>query len=156
MTEAPNEKCIWCNQSGGELRTIELPAPNQFPHEGREPRLEEALVHPEHESRARDFVETAYREGGIFIGVMLFLPFLLFVPAAVAAALSIGGRGFEYWMTIFGGAVLILLGLFMMRFPFSTPTTTRFLGLKHSIWLVRMLAVAIAAQGIWLLTSGVS
>lgn len=156
MTPGPDGKCIWCNRSGGELRSIEIPAPNQFPHEDREPRMQEALVHPEHEARARDFVGTAYRESGRFVVAMLFLPFLLFVPAAAASGLSGAARGFEYWVAIFGGAVLILLGVFMIRYPFATPQTERLLGLKYSIWLVRVAAVGIVTGGIWLLVRGLA
>lgn len=74
MTPAPDGKCIRCNGSGGELTTIEVPAANQFPAEGVEPRREEARVHPEHEDRAREFAERAHRQSGVFIVVMAVVP----------------------------------------------------------------------------------
>lgn len=51
---ASDEKCVWCNGSDGELETIEIPAPNQFPFEGRDPRVEEVSVHPADGSLALD------------------------------------------------------------------------------------------------------
>lgn len=55
-----------------------------------------------------------------------------------------------------GEAVLLLLGVFMARYPFATPQTTRLLGLKYSIWLVRVAAVGSVTGGIWLLVRGLA
>lgn len=156
MTQAPDEKCIWCNRSGGVLRTIELPAPNQFPHGERHPRLQEALVHPEHESRTREFVEAAHHKSGRFVVVMAFLPLIVCVPLGLAMELSAGEAARPFWTGVLLGPVIVLLGLFVLRHPFATPQTTRFLGLKYSIWLVRVAAALFVAQGIWLLGWGLS
>lgn len=148
MTPGPDGKCIWCNGSGGELTTIEVPAANQFPAEGVEPRREEARVHPGHEDRAKEFAERAHRQSGVFIVVMAFVPLLLVVPVALAMELAGGGPGGEHWVRLVAGILLVVLGLFAIRYPFATPRTVEWFGMRSSIRIARVAAGVSVAIGV--------
>lgn len=54
------------------------------------------------------------------------------------------------------GAAMSLLGLIILLFPFATPQTFNLLGIRKTVWFVRLLGVAIIALGpltaYWLMT----
>lgn len=153
MSPSPDEKCIWCNGADGELTTIEVPVANQFPAGGVQPRREEVHVHPRHESETREFTERVHRQGGIFIVVMAFVPFLLVVPVALTSELAGAGSRAEYWIGVVGGGLLLLLGFFAIRYPFATPRTVEWIGIRRSILLVRATAGGAVAAGMGLIAT---
>lgn len=129
---------------------------SEFP--AGEPRREEVIVHPAHESEARAHTDFALRHWKSFFAAMLSLPFLL-VGAGVAAQMlsrraGEGAGGEEFWTGVLFGPLVILFGVFLFRYPFSTPQTVRLLGIKRSVLAVRTLGVLIAALGAWMLGRG--
>jgi small neutral amino acid transporter SnatA (MarC family) len=46
------------------------------------------------------------------------------------------------------------LGLLFVAFPFTTPETSAFLGLRRSIRIARVLGLLLAALGAWIVIAG--
>lgn len=72
----------------------------------------------------------------------------------ITTVLSDGGRGEPYWTAVLYGPYAILTGLFIVRFPFSTPETVKWLGLAKSRLLTRGLGWLFAGIGVWILATG--
>jgi hypothetical protein len=104
------------------------------------------MVLPEHEAALRAHVARARRYG---------LPFLIGVVVigvlAFALALSpIIRPDWEPIATPISGVLVIVLGLLFVAFPFTTPETSAFFGLRASIRIARVLGLLLAALGAWI------
>lgn len=72
----------------------------------------------------------------------------------ITTVLSDGRQGEPYWTAVLYGPYAILTGLFIVRFPFSTPETVKWLGLAKSRLLARGLGWLFAGIGVWILATG--
>lgn len=130
------ERCRWCGRSDEGVRTVTVRAPGRLAtavHERRVP------VHPDHEPPLRRHLERERTWGRPYLGsVGVLLAALLVGPVLAPGA---GGP-------VAGGA-LVALGLLTALLPFSPRETTTMLGVRRARRLVRVLAAALVALGVW-------
>lgn len=145
-------KCIWCNERGGELREITVTVPNRL---GLDPHEEVVHVHAAHEPRARAFLARLTRNATRFlIGIALVV---VLMPVAVATGLLLGDTaetGARLVAAAFAG-LLLGLAVWLWVFPFATPETVRWLGIRKSMVAVRAGAVIVVALALWLVWIGI-
>lgn len=135
-------RCIWCNESEGELVEVVLESSNRF---GTSPKPTAFLVHPEHEAAFRAFHEKKERHGKRFLIAILGMagalavlePLLLFLGAPRAAVAVCG-------------VVVVATGLIAIALPFGTPETVSWLGLRRTITIVRWAGAILILQGMWI------
>lgn len=142
-----SEKCAWCASREGTLKQLRLRVPgpltlNLF--------WTEVHVHPRHEHRVRRFLALFRRDGRKFVISMLV--FVVFLPTAALTVASAAGVPVEAsgeWGERYAlGWYLIVLGVILAVWPFATPLTTRFFGMRTSIVLVRVAAVVFGVAGL--------
>lgn len=151
MAAFTDRRCIWCHGSDGQLRTIEVTVTDRL---GRNPHPESVTVHPRHAPETRSFLELTVRHGGTFVGIMAAATGVaLVLGLLIAAVLDDVGGGEEYWAAVLYGPWAILTGLLLVRFPFATPETVKWLGIARSRLLVRALGWLTAGIGGWILTT---
>ena len=151
MLGSSADKCIWCHGTDGQLRTIEVPSTDRL---GRNPHKEEVVVHPHHAPATRSFCEFAARYAKTFVvamvsGTVVAVALAVFITTSLAET----SRGEDYWMSLLYGPYAILYGLFVVRFPFSTPETVKWLGLKRSRLLAQAGGWTVVGVGAWLTMS---
>lgn len=133
-----SERCIWSNRKDPGTREITLTPVNRLS------RPETVRVCPAHEPRFRAFHAYADRYGNWFLalfGLIVFGAFMS-IPLGISEAVA-------------GGAVLLATGVLMVVFPFATPQTVQMLGVRTSVFLVRVSSVLLVGYGVFLLaTSG--
>jgi hypothetical protein len=127
-------RCAWSNHEGDGLKEIILVAPNRL---GMQPTPRTFYVRPEHEQELRHFIGRLQRFGLLFVTSML----LLTIATVMAAALQ---------QLAFMAAMMALMGLVLIVFPFATPRTVNRLGFKTSILVVRALGVGLLVVAIYL------
>ena len=125
-------RCLWCNGSGGELRTVTL-------SEGRQRR--DVAVHAAHEGVLVEWHARAARDTPRFVTVMVFTPLVLLTALGLAALV---GRGATLVVL---GVALLALGAFMWTHPYATPLTVRLVGVRRSIALVRAATAVVIIGG---------
>lgn len=151
MTESSADKCIWCHGTDGRLQTITVPVTDRL---GRNLYEEEVVVHPHHAPDTRSFLRFAARYGKTFVvamisGTVVAVALAVFITTSLADT----PRGEDYWMSLLYGPYAILYGFFVVRFPFSTPETVKWLGLKRSKLLAHAGGWMIVGVGLWLTMS---
>jgi hypothetical protein len=127
-------RCLWCNGSDGELRTVTLPM------EGRERRA--VPVHAAHEAQLVEWHARVARDTPRVVMTLAFTPLVL--VAVVTLAVVLGGG----MLLAVLGLLLTALGAFMWAHPYATPQTIRFLGVRRSVALARAFALLLAVGGI--------
>lgn len=143
----PRGRCVWCRGHDGALHEITVATRDRF----ASPQQQTFLVHPRHEDYVRAFAARYRRHGGRFLAVLLL----------TSVALTIGGLVFSFALgesvaLVFVGGVLALEGTLIVAFPFCTPETVRWLGLRRATHLssigggVAALGVGIASWSAWL------
>lgn len=137
------KRCAWCHERGGTLKQITVTVWDRFAFHQQEQTL---AVHPAHEEQARAFAAHFRRYGRLFLGLLLGIP-----VAGVAASLLLQGRVAE---DVLGPAVplavLGLLGLTLLLFPFCTGTTGGMMGLRTSRRVGRVLGALCILLGLFL------
>ena len=112
-------------------------------------------MHPHHEPPTRRFLERVVRHAKTFVvGMMSGTVIAIALGVLATTVLADVGRGEDFWAGILLGSYVILSGLFIVRFPFSTPETVKWLGLEKSRRLARGLGWRSAGIGGWILVSG--
>ena len=134
-------RCLWCNESSGELRTVTL-------RQGKERR--DVFVHAAHQSSLVDWHARAVNEAQRFVTIVAFAP--LFILAAVGLAALVSRRS----TPVIIGLALIALAALMWRHPFATPQTVRLMGVRRSIIVVRALTALMALAGTVALGAGLA
>lgn len=127
----------WTGRRGTSLREVRLPTTNRF---GRPSGEAAFLVEPEHEEEMRRFVGYANRYGRLFLVLVIGLSVV-----SVAAALLGPLWGGAIWVV---NAAMLLLGLTIWIFPFSTPETTATVGLRASRRLARIGGAVVIAMAV--------
>lgn len=82
----------------------------------------------------------------VVVGFVLFL---------IAVSISEGEGAEETWATMLYGPYTVALGLFVVRYPYSTPETVRWLGLRNAQKLARIMGWVTVGLGGWILTLGI-
>lgn len=135
-------RCVWCNRSAGELRTLVL-------RRGRE--QQSVAVHPEHETSVLDWHAFALRHEASLVLRMTLRPLVLLASIGLAALVD------KRLIPVVAGLAIAWVATTIWRFPFATPQTVGLLGIRRSVTLARAIAVGIgiiggafAAVGWWL------
>jgi hypothetical protein len=126
-------RCLWCNGSDGELRTVTLT-------QGRERRV--VTVHAEHEAALVEWHGRVVSDTPRFVLTMVIAPLAVFAVVGLAAFLS---RTLTFVLL---GLALIALAAYMWAHPYATPQTVRLVGVRRSIAIVRIAVVPIALGGV--------
>jgi hypothetical protein len=131
--------CLWCH------RTNEEPL-EQIACDG-----EAAFVHPSHrqplEQYCRETAEAKWRFlGGIGVSI------LLGVVAELLAALT----RFKMPAALLAGVAAAVCAVTLYKFPFATPETLAFVGVRKSITMTRSCAVVILVLGVGLAVYGLT
>ena len=112
-------------------------------------------VHPEHEPLVRHWIAEEAAHGDRFVMVVVFTPFILLALVGLAALLN------RQLIVPVIGLAIVALAAFMARFPFPTPQTVQLLGLRRSLFLVRVgigiigvIGLAMIAASAWQYVTG--
>jgi len=134
-------RCLWCNGSDGELRTVTL-------SQGRERRS--VPVHTAHESALVEWHARVAHHTPRLVMTLAFAPLVLLAALGLAALIS---RGTVFFVL---GLALIALAAHMWTHPYATPQTVRLVGVRRSIALVRALAVPLGLGGLVAIVVGLA
>lgn len=151
MSSPGGGKCVWCNEAGGDLRTIRVVVADRF---GLNPTERDFRVHPAHESETRAFLSSVCENARLFVGAMLVFVLLDGVLAAVAVALAGAGGDAERWLVLLTGLYTVGIGLFVVRYPFATPETVKWFGLRRARTIATSAGWLTVPLGVWILTLG--
>jgi len=133
-------RCVWCNGSDGELRTVTLPVA------GRERRT--VAVHAAHEAALAAWQARVSSDSQHFVTAMALSPLVVLGAVGFAALVS---RGASFVVL---GLSMISLAAYMWAHPYATPQTVDLVGVRRSIVLVRVLAVALGLGGALAVVAG--
>lgn len=122
-------RCVWCNQSDGDLVEVIVDSSNRFANSSQPTRY---MVHPEHRDAFLTFHERKERYGkrflfavfGIAIALAVLEPILLLMEVPrIAVGLC--------------GVLVSAIGVVAIILPFGTPETVSWLGWRRTISVVR-------------------
>jgi hypothetical protein len=136
-------RCAWTGERSDRLTSVVVDGIDRI---GRPTGPVRLLVLPEHETALRDHVARARRFGLPFLVGVVVIGVLAFGLAMTPMILP----GWEPVATPLSGLLVILLGLLFVAFPFTTPETSAFFGLRASIRIARVLGLLLAALGAWI------
>lgn len=134
-------KCVWCNGRDGRLEELSV---DGIPGYG--PKTQ---VHPEHRAETVEFFERAQREWSraliaiVSVGVLMMIAVPLSIPV-----------GSELATSIIAGVGNVVIAVLVWRYPFPTPLTIRWLGIRRSVAIARGAALVLALSGLWLIAGG--
>lgn len=137
--------CAWCGRSDGELQTIIVELPDRLTISTQEQSL---TVHPEHETSMRSYAARIRTHGRRFLILVGLLGGLAPLLGTLLLIVQLG-----VGLAIIGSAVFAL-GIVLFAYPFATPETIQFTGVKTARVLVRGAAVLVTGLGIWILILG--
>ncbi len=134
--ESVEKRCIWSHKRDPGTRPIALKLGERY--------LEETYwVCPAHEAEFRRFYNQAARHGNLFLGLI--------------GLIVIAGFGLVLFESAIGLALLLLsIGVVMLALPFATPQTVQMLGVRTSVWLVRVGGVVMLGLGIFELVRAIA
>lgn len=97
------------------------------------------VVHPEHADHLRSFIGYVNRYTKVFVlSLVIVAVTLMFGSVLVSPG----------WVPRLVGMGMALIGASLVVFPFSTPETAEWLGVRRSITVVRVLGNVIAGGGL--------
>lgn len=124
-------KCSWCGGREGALIEVHVSSvPNAFV--GGEEKVH--YVHPEHEAAFRHFNDDRNR---------------YVRPVVALVVLSLLTVPLTFWSAVWPSALLVPLGVLLVRFPFGTGTTYEVMSVRASIHLIRAAGVSFILFGSW-------
>jgi len=130
--------CMWCHAGGLEQL------------ESMDCQRERLLVHPSHRAQLESYCrETATMKWRFLGGIGLSI--LLGILGALLVTRSAGSSG-----AVIAGAAVALVGVTLLRYPFATPETVAWIGVRRSITVVRLAACVILALAIGVAAYGLS
>jgi small neutral amino acid transporter SnatA (MarC family) len=145
-TVAPG-RCAWTGERSDRLVTVTVDAVDRI---GRRRGPVELRVRPGHEAALRAHVARVHRFGAPFLVAVILIGALAF-GAAMAPIVDAS------WAAVaipLSGLLVAVLGLLFVAFPFTTPETSAFFGLRRSIVIARILGLLLAALGAWIVLAG--
>ena len=134
-------KCVWCN--GRDERLEELSVAG-IPGYG--PR---AQVHPEHREETVEFFERARRGWSRALIAIVSVAVLMMIAVPLTIPL-----GSELLTAIVAGVGNLAIAVLVWRYPFPTPLTIRWLGIRRSVAVARGAALVLGLTGLWLIAGG--
>lgn len=143
MSRKLKPKCIWTGNR--DDRVIEVTISTL----GRLASPAEKTVHvlPEHEEKLRDFNSSFVKEGRTFLywmmGTVIMMPILVVTGLILTALYSMP----QSILLALVGLPVALIGILMLRYPYSTPETVEWLGIKKSVKVVRWCGIGTIALG---------
>lgn len=141
----PDEEYIWCNGGEGDLKPIEVPDPEPVSPRGTGAAPRGGL-RPPGPRVPRPRLRRVRSPAGGKVHSRDALPPL---PSRWARRPCDGAGGWSRRRGILGrhpgGPAILLLGLFLLRYPFATPQMIGCLGIEKSVRVSRVIAGAIAA-----------
>lgn len=136
-------RCAWTGERSDRLIPAVVDGMDRI---GRPTGPVRLLVLPEHEAALRAHVHRARRYGLPFLIGVVVVGLLAFALALAPIILP----GWEPIATPLSGVLVMVLGLLFVAFPFTTPETSAFFGLRASIRVARALGLLLAALGAWI------
>lgn len=127
------ERCVWCNRSTGSIA---------------EHRIDTARgsfllpVHDHHLPAVRRFCAGAARFERKLLPILLIA--LLFSSVVVAVVGSVSAQA----QALLIGLLLLALAAILWIYPYATPFTVGWIGMRRSVVLVRVLALVVVALGL--------
>lgn len=150
MIDADNgsdaEQCVWCADDDGDLKLLRLRIPDQL---ARNRIWIELHVHPRHERSVRRFLARYRRDGRRFLFLMIASILLPVALLTLGHLLGLPAAARNRWAELLLGPYMTTLGGIVTLYPFATPLTVRFLGLRGAMSLVRGMGLALVAFGAW-------
>jgi archaellum biogenesis protein FlaJ (TadC family) len=123
-----HQKCIWTGTRDPRVIAITLKTLDNF----TAPTEKTFHVLPEYEQNLRRFNEKFVKWGRKFMTLIFGLILLLPVSVIIALIFSVSDSIILYAV----GVIISLFGLALVLFPFATPETVTWMGLKKSILAV--------------------
>lgn len=127
------ERCIWCNGSDGTVSEQEI---------GTERGPIRVYVHDRHLDDVRRFCSGAARFERRLLPAFLIALMFSSVVVAVIGTISPAAR------SLLVGMLLIALATSIWIYPYATPFTVGWLGMRRSITLARILALVVIGFGL--------
>jgi hypothetical protein len=103
-------------------------------------------VHPEHREETAEFFDRARREWSRALIAIVTVAVLMMI--AVPLSLPLGS---ELLTAIVAGVGNVAIAVLVWRYPFPTPLTIRWLGIRRSVAIARGAALLLALSGLWLI-----
>lgn len=135
------KRCIWTNRKSDRVKEITIKITDRF---GRKPYQKKVWVLPEYEKDLRDFNEYAVKYSYLFLWLVLGLPF---IPVFLSMFLFLEIITGTVILTVVG-ITTILIGLALIKFPFTTPETVNMIGLKSSIKTAKIIGAGVIILGL--------
>lgn len=133
-------RCAWSGERSDRLIEVSLPATDRF---GRRTGTLTAHVLPEHEAELRAHADRVHRHGAPFLVAVIVLGLLAFVLAIAGSLGSVDPVAVPL-----SGVATAGIGLLFVLFPFTTPETSGFFGIRRSIVIARSLGAVLVAMGL--------
>lgn len=124
-----NSTCIWTGRRDARVKAITLKTLDRF----SVPTEETFYVLPEYEQSLRKFNGRLVDWGRSFLKLIFGLILLMLISVLLALIFSVSNSMVLYAV----GINTSLIGLVIVLFPFATPETVKWMGLKRAIIAVR-------------------
>lgn len=135
-----NTKCIWTGKRDPNVKPVTLYTLDRFTN----PTKKTFFVLPEYEQELREFNKTFVNYGRSFLIAIFGLLTLLLLSIFIGVFFSFS----DTVILISIGVITCLIGGGIMLFPFSTPETAKWFGLKRAINWTRISGFVIILFGI--------
>lgn len=135
-----NTKCIWTGKRDPNVKTVTLHTLDRFTI----PTKKTFFVLPEYEQELREFNKRFVNYGRSFLIAIFGLLTLLVLSVFTGVFFSLS----DTVILMFVGVITCLIGGGIVLFPFSTPETAKWFGLKQAIKLTRISGFVIILFGI--------
>lgn len=135
-------KCIWTGTIDSRVIPVKLKTLNRI----STPTEKTFYVLPEFEQELRDYIKRFVKHGRLFLILVCGLILILPVIALVAIIFSFPDSS----ILISVGIITTLFGVVILFFPFTTPETIHWLGLKRAIFTSHFTGIIIIILGIYI------
>lgn len=134
------QKCIWTGKRDARVMPVTLNTLDRF----TVPTERTYYVLPEYEQSLRDFNDRFVKQGRLFL--VLIIGLTLILPASVLVSLITSFP--ESIILLSVGGITVLIGGVIVLFPFATPETAKWLGLKRAMTAARLAGLFTILLGI--------
>ncbi len=140
MHQKDEQKCIWSGQRSPDVIPVTLTTVDRFAFTTEET----FYVCPQHEEKLRAFNQRLVTHAQTFLYAILGLTLLLLVATFSSMALGFT----EYYILLTVASIISVMGGLIIIFPFSTPETIQWLGIRKAIKLTRSIGVLTVILGL--------
>ncbi len=145
------EKCVWCNRSERRLKNITVETPNRF---GLNAEGKKMAVCPEHVPQLQKFYFLVNRMAKWYVLVLVLVGALALLGLVPLVMIDQQGGNVDSWAKAIYAPLLLPVALLPLVFPFATPETVKWMGVRNSIILVRLLGVYLLGFWAWWVLRG--